>query len=730
MKRRQADAKDRKTICLAGNPNVGKSTVFNALTGARQHTGNWAGKTVSNAKGSYMYGDTEYTLVDLPGTYSLLAQSAEEVVARDFICFGGADVVVVVCDATCLERNCNLALQILEITGRVVVCVNLMDEAEKKKIAVNISELEKQLGVPVVATAARGKKGLEDLRRTIDAAAHQPPEQQPSPRHMRYIAPLEEAVALLEPAVRAQAGAGWNSRWAALRLLDDDPSIVESLGRAWGKDILQEAGVAQKREEARRLLAERGIPQEQIKDKMVSCFVITAEGICADCVQIPCCGCHSRDRKIDRILTSKATGIPIMLLLLMAVFWITITGANYPSQILSDGLFWVQDRLTDWFAWMDAPQWLHGALVLGVYRVLAWVVSVMLPPMAIFFPLFTLLEDFGYLPRIAFNLDKYFQKAHACGKQALTMCMGFGCNAVGITGCRIIDSPRERLIAMLTNSFVPCNGRFPTILAMISMFFVGTAVFPLDSLLSTAVLTGVILLGIGMTFLVSWILSKTILKGVPSSFTLELPPYRRPQFGKVIVRSVLDRTIFVLGRGGSRRRTCRAAHLDPGQCHSGRGQPAFPLRGLFGSLRPLVRDGRRDFAGIYPGVPGQRDCDPHPDHGIPFHRDAHRFFQLGPVAGPAGFPWMDVADGGLFYSVLAYALAVLHLLPDGPKGNQKLEMDADFLCGADRHGICRVLSGGCHGPALRFGALVTANPPALCEPGIVFRKTRTNIPLR
>ncbi len=548
MKRRQADAKDRKTICLAGNPNVGKSTVFNALTGARQHTGNWAGKTVSNAKGSYMYGDTEYTLVDLPGTYSLLAQSAEEVVARDFICFGGADVVVVVCDATCLERNCNLALQILEITGRVVVCVNLMDEAEKKKIAVNISELEKQLGVPVVATAARGKKGLEDLRRTIDAAAHQPPEQQPSPRHMRYIAPLEEAVALLEPAVRAQAGAGWNSRWAALRLLDDDPSIVESLGRAWGKDILQEAGVAQKREEARRLLAERGIPQEQIKDKMVSCFVITAEGICADCVQIPCCGCHSRDRKIDRILTSKATGIPIMLLLLMAVFWITITGANYPSQILSDGLFWVQDRLTDWFAWMDAPQWLHGALVLGVYRVLAWVVSVMLPPMAIFFPLFTLLEDFGYLPRIAFNLDKYFQKAHACGKQALTMCMGFGCNAVGITGCRIIDSPRERLIAMLTNSFVPCNGRFPTILAMISMFFVGTAVFPLDSLLSTAVLTGVILLGIGMTFLVSWILSKTILKGVPSSFTLELPPYRRPQFGKVIVRSVLDRTIFVLGR--------------------------------------------------------------------------------------------------------------------------------------------------------------------------------------
>ena len=172
-------------------------------------------------------------------------------------------------------------------------------------------------------------------------------------------------------------------------------------------------------------------------------------------------GYNDRDRRLDRILTSRATGIPVMLLMLAVVFWLTITGANYPSQLLADALFWVQDRLTEFFVWMGAPLWVNSLLVEGVYRVLAWVVSVMLPPMAIFFPLFTLLEDSGYLPRIAFNLDRGFKRCHACGKQALTMCMGFGCNAAGITGCRIIDSPRERLIAIITNNFVPCNGRLP-----------------------------------------------------------------------------------------------------------------------------------------------------------------------------------------------------------------------------------------------------------------------------
>ena len=237
-----------------------------------------------------------------------------------------------------------------------------------------------------------------------------------------------------------------------------------------------------------------------------------------------------------------------MILLLFVVFWITITGANYPSDLIADGLFFLQDKLVELFETIGVPQWLNDVVDLGLYRTLAWVVSVMLPPMAIFFPLFTLLEDSGYLPRIAFNLDKFFKKASAHGKQALTMCMGFGCNACGIIGCRIIDSPRERLIAILTNNFVPCNGRFPTLIAIISMFFAGVIALPYRSFVSTLLLTGTIIIGVFMTFLTSKFLSKTILKGMPSSFILELPPYRRPQIGKVIIRSIFDRTLFVLGR--------------------------------------------------------------------------------------------------------------------------------------------------------------------------------------
>ena len=337
----------------------------------------------------------------------------------------------------------------------------------------------------------------------------------------------------------------------ALKLLEGDDTLLHAVGEYVGQELMEIPGLPDAVLLAKQHMADAGLSAERFKDVMVSCIVLRAEEMCSDAVFCDRACYNARDRKLDRILTSKRTGFPIMLALLLVVFWLTITGANYPSQWLADGLFWVQDRLTDFFTWMHAPAWLHGVLVLGVYRVLAWVVSVMLPPMAIFFPLFTLLEDFGYLPRIAFNLDKYFKKACACGKQALTMCMGFGCNAAGVVGCRIIDSPRERLIATITNNFVPCNGRFPTLIAIITMFFVGTAGGFASSFLSALGLTLVILLGVGMTLLVSRLLSKTILKGVPSSFTLELPPYRTPQVGKVIVRSIFDRTLFVLGRAAA-----------------------------------------------------------------------------------------------------------------------------------------------------------------------------------
>ena len=533
-----------RVIALAGNPNVGKSTVFNELTGMNQHTGNWPGKTVTNAQGTCTYQGRPFIMVDIPGCYSLMAHSAEEEVARDFLCFGKPDAVVVVCDATCLERNLNLVLQALEITSNVVVCVNLMDEAERKGIRLDFERIAMRLGVPVIPAAARSRKGLDALMHAVCEQLDCPPK--PS-IPVSYIRPIEDAISLLQPAVAAACGEDYNARWISLRLLDYDTALIRSLNDALGFDLIAEEDVAEKLQEAKNCLRNRGVSQEDLRDQIVSCIVRKAEEICDGVVVHEKTKRELRDQKIDRILTSKWTGFPVMLLLLGVIFWLTITGANYPSQLLSDGLFWIQDRLMDWFIAIGAPVWLRSMLVEGVYRVLAWVVSVMLPPMAIFFPLFTLLEDLGYLPRVAFNLDKYFKKAHACGKQALTMCMGFGCNAAGIVGCRIIDSPRERLIAMITNSFVPCNGRFPTMIAIITMFFIGTAGMG-GSILSTLILTGVIVLGIVMTFFVSRLLSGTILKGIPSSFTLELPPYRRPQIGKVIVRSIFDRTLFILGR--------------------------------------------------------------------------------------------------------------------------------------------------------------------------------------
>lgn len=538
---------DDIVIALAGNPNTGKSTVFNSLTGLKQHTGNWPGKTVTNARGTFTHKEQKYILVDLPGTYSLLSNSVEEEIARDFICFGKPHAVVVVADSTCLERNLNLVIQILEITSNVILCVNLIDESKRKGIDIDCRKLSEELGIPVVPTNARRGIGLDVLKDSLHSMIRT--KETLSPISINYNEQITDAVdelcPLISPIIKNDV---LDMRWTSLRLLDGDNSIIQSIVKYLDINLSTHNEIMDKIETIKEELEiVHHMNINNLREKIVSSIIEKAE-IIADKVITEHKKQHRDfDRKIDKVITSKALGIPIMLLLLGIIFWITIIGANYPSSLLSNMFCNAELKLTEFFYWINAPSWLHGVLVLGLFRTLGWVISVMLPPMAIFFPLFTLLEDLGYLPRIAFNLDYFFKKCCAHGKQALTMCMGFGCNAAGITACRIIDSPRERLIAIITNNFVPCNGRFPTLIALATIFIAGIS-GRFSSVIGTLVILLTIVLAVFLTFGISRLLSQTILKGIPSSFTLELPPYRKPQIGKILIRSLIDRTLFVLGR--------------------------------------------------------------------------------------------------------------------------------------------------------------------------------------
>ena len=541
-------------VALAGNPNTGKSTVFNSLTGLRQHTGNWPGKTVVRAEGGFEFGGKRFKLVDLPGTYSLMAGSPDEVVARNFLLFGEPDVTVVVVDASRLERNLNLALQVLEITDRVVICLNLMDEAKRHGLTVDARRLSRDLGVPVVATSARFGEGLPELLQAIEDVATGRYECRPH-RVQTHSRDLQTALTALTAVISAAHPEMPNARWVAMRLLDGDELIATAL-RMGELGVTEATGAAAGApailHTAERLRRQVG---QHFHERIVEASYAEAARLADRAVTQP--DRKQRfdlDRAIDGVVTSRRWGFPIMILMFMAVFWLTITGANVPSKMLADllieSVYPALRGLTTGWGW---PWWLRGLLVDGMYLSTAWVVAVMLPPMAIFFPLFTLLEDLGYLPRVAFNLDGLFKKADAHGKQAMTMMMGFGCNAAGVVAARIIDSPRERLLAIITNNFSLCNGRWPTQI-LIATLFIGALVpagaggGALAGLVSALAVMGITGLGVGLTFLSTWGLSRTVLKGETSVFSLELPPYRPPRIFRTIYTSLIERTLIVLWR--------------------------------------------------------------------------------------------------------------------------------------------------------------------------------------
>lgn len=452
-----------KKVLLMGNPNVGKSTVFNELTGMHQHTGNWTGKTVDSADGNFYYKYNNYRLIDLPGTYSLIPSSEEERVAGEYLLKEKYDCVVIVIDSTLLQRNLMLFYQILEITNKVVVMLNLCDEAKKRNIEIDKNILSNLLGVPVIKATARSGKGINELLEEI---------------HL----------------ISTNSEDYYSKKEYDLNKID-----IENL--AYKAEFVTDKAVTQ-------------APSKKEK----------------------------RDEFIDKIILGKYTSIPIMLIMFGIILWITIKGSNYPSEILSSAFFNFEEFLSDKMREFGISPIITSLLIDGMLKVLLWVVAVMLPPMAIFFPLFAILEDWGILPRFAFNLDRPFEKCNACGKQALTTCMGLGCNAVGVTGARIIDSPRERSIAIITNSLTPCNGRFPFLIAIISIFLAK------NSFYASLVLLLFLVISVFGTMLCSKILSLTVLKGKSSSLVFELPKYRVPDFKNVILTTVREKILLVLFR--------------------------------------------------------------------------------------------------------------------------------------------------------------------------------------
>ena len=515
-------------VALAGNPNTGKSSIFNALTKLNQHTGNWPGKTVSSARGQYLYNDIIYNVVDTPGAYSLIGFSEEEIIARDYICFNKPDIVLAVCDATTLERNLNFVFSVLDYHKKIIIVINMIDEAEKHGISINRFGLLYDLGIPIVYTNAKNNIGINELKEVIQK--HINNEYDFPTIEIKYDQLTDKVNALKSKLTFTE-----NKDLLAKRILDADESFFKSYYTYYPDEKINIEFI-------REMITTKANREYVIKTNYkVSKAIITRNVI------------YNKDslentKAVDKILTSKRYGIPVMFALLFLIFFITIKLANYPSELLFVSFNYIGEKIRILLVLLNLNSSIIAFLIDGVYLTLTNVISVMLPPMAIFFPLFTFLEDLGYLPRIAYNLDNVMKKCGCHGKQSLTMCMGFGCNATGVIGTRIIDSKRERLIAILTNTFVPCNGRFPLIFALASTFFVTFSSSFLNTIIPSLIATSIIIIGIIITLLISKFLASTILKGLPSTFTLELPPYRKPNIIRILYNSFINRTLMVLKR--------------------------------------------------------------------------------------------------------------------------------------------------------------------------------------
>lgn len=526
---------NNKKVAFIGNPNVGKSSIFNYLTNLKQHTGNWTGKTVESASGYYKYNDKIYTLVDLPGTYSLFSSSKEEEVSRDFICFNNYDLVVIIIDITMLQRNLNLVLQILETNNNVIICANLMDEALNLGIKPNLNKLSKILKVPVIPTSIKDKRSLKNLIKQIDKNIDN---KAFNNYLIKYNKIIEDVIYKINKTLDKYTN-NINNRFFSIRLINNDKDYNNKIYNYLKINKKDRKKIDNIINICNNYLISNKIYDYQ--EEIIKQIVYNSDEIYNNVIKKE----KERNIKLDKILSSKLFGIPIMLLFFIFILWLTIKGANYPSKILSDILFSINNYLYKFLLYIKMPNIIIEILINGVLKTLSWVISVMLPPMAIFFPLFTLLEEIGFLPRIAFNLDKLFNKANCHGKQSLTMCMGLGCNSCGVTGCRIIESKKDRIIAILTNSFIPCNGRFPSLIAIITMFL-ATGYF--SSLKASIILMFIIIIAIFITLIISKLLSKIIYKNEESTFILEIPPFRKPNIKKVIVRSIFDKTLHVLTR--------------------------------------------------------------------------------------------------------------------------------------------------------------------------------------